>query len=58
MIRLRNFITQSIDWYNGLHESISFFHSLLSRENGAIALSNPAEKTAFDLLAFCSLQRD
>ena len=58
MIRLPNFITQSIDWYDGLHESISFFDSLLSRENDAIALSSPSEKTAFDLLAFCSLQRD
>ena len=46
MNRLRHFITQSIDWYDGLDESIFFFLVLQSW------------KTAFDLLAFCSLQRD
>ena len=39
-------ITQSIDWYDGLDELIFFFLVFF------------LEKTAFDLLAFCSLQCD
>ena len=42
MNRIPRFITQSIDWYDGLDEFIFFF----------------LEKTAFDFLAFCSLQPD
>ena len=43
MNRLPRFITKTIDWYAGLDKFIFFFFSLLS-----------LEKTAFDLLAFCS----
>ena len=46
MNRLPHFITQSIDWYDELDESI--FHFLVFF----------LEKTAFDLLAFCLLQGD
>ena len=45
LIELMNRL-QSIDWYDGLDESIFFFLVFF------------LEKTAFDLLAFCSLQRD
>ena len=48
MNRLRHFITQSIDWYDGSDELI-FFSSLLSLEKTAFV---------FDVLAFCLLQRD
>ena len=46
MNRIPHFITQSIDWYDGLDESIFFFLVFF------------IEKTAFQLLAFCLLQRD
>ena len=46
MNRLPHVITQSIDWYDGLDESILFFIAFI------------LEKTACDLLVFCSLQRD
>ena len=46
MNRLPHVITQSIDWYDGLDESILFFIAFF------------LEKTACDLLVFCSLQRD
>ena len=46
MNQLLHFMTQSIDWYDRLDESIFFFLVFFP------------EKTAFDLLAFCSLQRD
>ena len=45
MNQLTDVITQSIDWYDGLDESILFFLVFF------------LEKTAFDLLAFCSSQR-
>ena len=47
MNRLTHVITQSIDWYDGLDvdEYIFFFLVFF------------LEKTTFDLLAFCSLQR-
>ena len=40
MNQLTHFITQSINWYDGLDESIFFFPVFF------------LEKTAFDLLAF------
>ena len=40
------FITQSIDWYDGLDQSIFFFLVFF------------LEKTELDLFAFCLLQRD
>ena len=43
MSRITHFVTQSIDWYDGLDEFILFFLVFF------------LEKTAFDLLAFCSL---
>ena len=46
MNRIPHFITKSTDWSDGLDECIFF-----------IQLSF-LEETAFDLLAFCSLQRD
>ena len=45
MNQLPQFITQSIDWFDGLDESIFFLVFFL-------------EKTALDLPAFCLLQRD
>ena len=46
MNRLPQFITQSIDWYDGLDQSIFFFLVFF------------LEKTELDLFAFCLLQRD
>ena len=46
MNQIPHFITQSIDWYDWLDEFIFFFLVFF------------LEKTAFDHLAFCSLQRD
>ena len=46
MNRKPHFITQSIDWYDGLDDFIFFFLVFF------------LEKTEFNLLAFCSLQRD
>ena len=46
MNRIPHFIRQCIDWYDGLDDFILFFLVFF------------VEKTAFDLLAFCSLQRD
>ena len=43
MNRIPHFITQCIDWYDGLDEFIFFFLVFF------------LEKTAFYLLAFCSL---
>ena len=45
--RIPHFITQSIDWYDGLDVSIFFFLASLF-----------LEKTAFDLFVFCLSQRD
>ena len=47
MNQIVHFITQSVDWYDGLDELIFFFFLFFF-----------LEKTAFDLLAFCSLQHD
>ena len=46
MNRIPHFITQSIDWYDELDEFIFYFLVIF------------LEKTTFDFLAFCSLQRD
>ena len=46
MNRTPHFITQSIDWYDELDEFIFYFLVIF------------LEKTTFDFLAFCSLQRD
>ena len=46
MNQIPYFMTQSIDLYDGLDEFIFFFLVFF------------LEKTAFDLLAFCLLQRD
>ena len=44
--RIPHFITQSIDWYDGLDVAIFFF------------LASLLEKTAVDLFAVCLSQRD
>ena len=45
--RIRHFITQSINSYDGVGDFVFFFLASLF-----------LEKTVFDLFAFCSSQRD